>query len=76
MVAGAAVQKLMTTLSKEQEVIMNIADMAIETYVAESVLLRVEKLVSMRGEEACKEQLAKVDANQRGGETSQPRMVS
>ncbi|HKC69344.1 MAG TPA: acyl-CoA dehydrogenase family protein, partial [Bacteroidia bacterium] len=58
LVAGAAVQKLMTTLSKEQEIIMNIADMAIETYVAESVLLRVEKLVSMRGEEACKEQLA------------------
>jgi alkylation response protein AidB-like acyl-CoA dehydrogenase len=56
--AGAAVQKLMATLSKEQEIIMNIADMAIETYVAESVLLRVEKLVSMRGEEACKEELA------------------
>jgi alkylation response protein AidB-like acyl-CoA dehydrogenase len=58
MVAGAAVQKLMTTLSKEQEIIMNIADMAIETYVAESVLLRVEKLVSMRGEAACEAQLA------------------
>jgi len=58
MVAGAAVQKLMTTLSKEQEIIMNIADMAIETYVAESVLLRVEKLVGMRGEAACEAQLA------------------
>ena len=58
LVAGGAVQKLMTTLSKEQEIIMNIADMAIEAYVAESTLLRVEKLVSMRGEEACKEQLA------------------
>jgi alkylation response protein AidB-like acyl-CoA dehydrogenase len=56
--AGAAVQKLMATLSKEQEIIMNIADMAIETYVAESVLLRVEKLVSMRGEEACNVELA------------------
>ena len=33
MVAGAAVQKLMTTLSKEQEIIMNIADMAIKTFV-------------------------------------------
>lgn len=58
LVAGGAVQKLMATLSKEQEIIMNIADMAIETYVAESTLLRVEKLVSMRGEDACKEQLA------------------
>jgi len=58
MVAGAAVQKLMTTLSKEQEIIMNIDDMAIETYVAESVLLRVEKLVGMRGEAACEAQLA------------------
>lgn len=58
LIAGGAVQKLMTTLSKEQEIIMNIADMAIETYVAESTLLRVEKLVGMRGEEACAEHLA------------------
>ncbi len=58
LIAGGAVQKLMTTLSKEQEIIMNIADMAIETYVAESTLLRVEKLVSMRGEAACTEHLA------------------
>ncbi len=56
--AGAAVQKLMTSLSKEQEVIMNIANMAIETYVAESILLRVEKLVSMRGESVCEAELA------------------
>ncbi|MCW3076836.1 MAG: acyl-CoA dehydrogenase [Bacteroidetes bacterium] len=57
LIAGAAVQKLMTTLSKEQEVIMNIADMAIETYVAESTLLRVEKLISLKGEENCQVQL-------------------
>ncbi len=57
LVAGGAVQKLMATLSKEQEVLMNIADMIIETYVSESVLLRVEKLVGMRGEEVCKTQL-------------------
>jgi alkylation response protein AidB-like acyl-CoA dehydrogenase len=55
--AGAAVQKLMATLSKEQEILMNIADMAIETYVAESTLLRVEKLVSIRGADACVPQL-------------------
>jgi len=57
MVAGAAVQKLMMQLSKEQEVLMCLADMLIELYVSESVQLRVEKLVSQRGETACKEQL-------------------
>ena len=51
MVAGAAVQKLMMTLSKEQEIIMNIADMAIKTFVAESTLLRVIKAVERSGEE-------------------------
>jgi len=57
MVAGSAAQKLMMELAKEQEVLMNISDMLIDLYVAESVQLRVEKLVSMRGEESCKEQL-------------------
>ena len=56
--AGAAVQKLMTSLSKEQEIIMNIANMSIEAYVAESILLRVEKIVSMRGEASCEAELA------------------
>ncbi|HSV11475.1 MAG TPA: acyl-CoA dehydrogenase family protein [Hanamia sp.] len=58
MVAGAAVQKLMTTLSKEQEIIMNIANMMIETFVSESMLLRVMKSVERTGEEANKIQLA------------------
>lgn len=57
MVAGAAVQKLMMSLSKEQEILMNIADMASYVYVAESAMLRTEKLVALRGEEACKGQL-------------------
>jgi len=52
MVAGAAVQKLMMTLSKEQEILMNIADMAIITYHAESALLRLEKLTTLKGEAA------------------------
>lgn len=56
MVAGAAVQKFMMKLSEEQEVIMNMADMLIEGYVAESTLLRVEKLIAQRGEKACEVQ--------------------
>lgn len=58
LVAGAAVQKLMMELAKEQEVLMNIADMMIELYVCESIQLRVEKMVGIKGEEACKEQIA------------------
>ena len=50
MVAGAAVQKLMMTLSKEQEILMNIADMSIVTYHAESALLRLEKLSKTKSE--------------------------
>jgi len=57
MIAGAAVQKLMMTLSKEQEILMNIADIIGYVYVAESTILRVEKLVAIRGEEAVKRQI-------------------
>ena len=52
LVAGAAVQKLMMNLDKEQEVLMNIADMAIDTYNAESALLRLMKLTEIWGEQA------------------------
>ncbi|MDB3905848.1 acyl-CoA dehydrogenase family protein [Crocinitomicaceae bacterium] len=58
MVAGSAVQKLMQSLAKEQEVLMNIADMSIDTYIAESTLLRVQQMIDAQGEDACKEQIA------------------
>jgi alkylation response protein AidB-like acyl-CoA dehydrogenase len=58
MVAGAAVQKLMTNLQQEQEIIMNIADMAIETFVTESTFLRVMKLADKVGEDSAKVQIA------------------
>jgi len=57
MVAGAAVQKLMMTLDKEQEILMNIADMAIETFEVESTLLRVMKMVDKTGEANCLQEL-------------------
>lgn len=52
MCAGAAVQKLMTTLDREQEILMNIADMAIDTFQAESILLRAMKMKNAGDEKA------------------------
>ena len=46
----------MMELANEQEVLMNIADMIIDVYAAESCLLRVEKMVGIKGEEACARQ--------------------
>lgn len=57
MTAGSAAQKLMMEIAKEQEVLMNISDMLIDLYNAESLQLRVEKLVQLRGEDSCKEQI-------------------
>jgi hypothetical protein len=51
MVAGAAVQKLKIHLEKEQELLMNIADMLIETFIGESLLLRINKLHEMKKNE-------------------------
>jgi alkylation response protein AidB-like acyl-CoA dehydrogenase len=56
MVSGAAVQKLMMKLQDEQEIIMNIADMAMETFVAESALLRVIKMTDKQGAAAVQSQ--------------------
>lgn len=59
-VAGFAVQKYMQNLAEEQEVIMHIADMLIETYLAESALLRVEKNVDIKGEQAMEHEILMV----------------
>jgi alkylation response protein AidB-like acyl-CoA dehydrogenase len=58
MVAGAAAQKLNKDLIKEQEVLMNLADMLLMTYVAESTLLRTQKRITLLGEEKSQEEIA------------------
>jgi len=62
MVAGSAVQKLMKTLGKEQEILMSIADMSIHTYLAESCLLRVQKSLATKSEEEMAVQIAMTKA--------------
>ncbi len=56
MVAGAAAQHYSTKLDKEQEVMMCLADMLIEVFACESTVLRTEKMMLERGEEACSDQ--------------------
>ncbi|MGB1216797.1 MAG: acyl-CoA dehydrogenase family protein, partial [Saprospiraceae bacterium] len=58
MVAGATAQKFMTELESEQEILMRLADVMGDIYVAESAMLRVIKLATIRGEEAAATELA------------------
>ena len=56
--AGGAAQKLGLEMAKHQETLMHIADVVIDTYLAESVLLRTLKLAELKGADKVAEQLA------------------
>ena len=50
MLLGKAAQTFGSALQDQQEIMLRLADMVIEVYVAESALLRAEKLVGTKGE--------------------------
>jgi alkylation response protein AidB-like acyl-CoA dehydrogenase len=50
MLAGAAVQKYMTGLAEQQEILGALADMVMETFAMDSVVLRTQKLIAANGE--------------------------
>ena len=58
MVGGKAAMALQDKIEDEQEIMMNLADVMIEIYAAESAILRAEKLVGIKGESACTHQIA------------------
>ena len=58
MVGGKAAMALQDKIEDEQEIMMNLADVMIEIYAAESAILRAEKLVGIKGESACVNQIA------------------
>jgi hypothetical protein len=63
MTAGYAAQKFMQKLVHEQEILMNISDMVIDLYVAESTLLRVEKMANSGKEVAVQTDIVKTYLN-------------
>ena len=58
MIAGKAAQHFGMEIEKEQEVLMNLADMVINVYAAESGILRAEKLTNQNGIENTEHQIA------------------
>jgi hypothetical protein len=62
MVAGAAANKFQQDLVKEQEAAMRIGDMVIEIFAMESGLLRAQKVIEAKGEDAAKYHIDMVKA--------------
>jgi hypothetical protein len=60
LVAGAAVQKYMTKLADEQEIVASISDIVIEVFATESALLRAMKSLEKFGDEKSQIQKAMV----------------
>ena len=63
MVAGSAVQKYGMDLQKHQQLILSAAELMIEIYMAESAVLKAEKLAKKEGEEKVAAQIAMAKLN-------------
>jgi alkylation response protein AidB-like acyl-CoA dehydrogenase len=57
LIAGLAAQKYGKDLQKEQEILVNIADIVSNVYAMESAILRTEKAIAKTGEEKNKQKL-------------------
>ena len=63
MVAGAALQKYGEEIEKHQQLMLAASDILIQIYMAESAILRAEKIAKKDGEEAAKEKIAMAKLN-------------
>lgn len=63
MVAGAAAQKFGTELEEHQQLLMCASNMLMQIYMAESALLRTEKLAHTNGPDKAKQEIAMTKLN-------------
>jgi len=63
MVSGAALQKYGEEIEKHQQLMLAASDILIQIYMAESAILRAEKLAKKEGEDKVKEQIAMAKLN-------------
>ncbi len=63
MVSGKAVQTFGINLEKEQQLILAAAEIMLEIYMAESAILKTDKLVGMTSEKACEGEIAMAKLN-------------
>ncbi len=63
MVAGAALQKYGEKIEQQQQLMLAASDILIQIYLAESAILRAEKMAKKEGEEHVKEQIAMAKLN-------------
>jgi len=63
MVSGAALQKYGEKIEEHQQLMLAASDILIQIYMAESAILRAEKLAKNKGEDKVKEQIAMAKLN-------------